>query len=138
MRHKPKWFIGATIPIAAGSLAVMVAGALPAMAQETSCPHHAHASTAATTVHAVTTARCVEFTLATPVKAGRTVRIAGTADSELATPVKAEGTVVIVTKAGKAARTVSGLIPVAISSKVCPTDVTAIPSQGGQTGVAPS
>jgi hypothetical protein len=144
MRHKPKWFIGATIPVAVGSLAAIVAGALPAMAQQTNCHHHAPASTAATTVQAVTTgpaaitARCVP-------------------KLKLGTPVRIGGKATIVVESGKTTRAPGGvtpvarvkLTPVAASGKLCAGSVIlstakavkAVPvtsGQGGTTGASPS
>lgn len=115
VRNKPKWIIGATLPIATGSLALMVAGTLPATAQENPCPHHAAAATAVIARHSATPVKCVEIALATPVKAEGT-------------------TAVLATKAGKAAKALSG----AISIKACPADFTPGTGHGGKTGAAAS
>jgi len=133
VRNKPKWIIGATLPIATGSLALMVAGTLPAAAQENPCPHHAAAATAVIARHSATPVKCVEIALATPVKAEGTTAVTGTTGYKSATPVKAEGTTaVLATKAGKAAKALSG----AISIKACPADFTPGTGHGGKTGAA--
>jgi hypothetical protein len=135
MRHKPKSIVGATLPIAAGSLALMVAGALPAMAQDNPCPHHAAAATAVTTRHSAHPLRCVEIALAAPGKAEGTTAITGATGYESATSGKTEGTTAITTtKAGIAAQAVSG----AISIKACPADFTPGTGHGGKTGAAAS
>ena len=145
MRHKPKWFIGATIPVAVGSLAAIVAGALPAMAQQTNCHHHAPASKAATTVQAVTTGPAVIAARCVP-------------KLKVGTPVRIGGKATIVVESGKTTRAPGGVTPVAASVKLTPVAaggklcagsvilstakaVKAIPvtsGQGGTTGASPS
>jgi hypothetical protein len=110
----------------------MMAGTLPATAQENPHPHHATATTAVIAGHSATPVKCVEIALATPIKPEGTKAVTGTTGYKPATPVNAEGTkAVAVTKAGKA---VSG----AISIKTCPTDFIPVTGHGGKTGAAAS
>jgi hypothetical protein len=115
----------------------MMAGTLPATAAENPCPHHKTAVTAVIARHSATPVKCVEIALATPGKPEGATAVTGATGYKSATPVKTEGTTMIpATKAGKAAKAVSGAIGKAISINACPPDFIPGTSQGGKTGVA--